>query len=138
MRDIAPYDAAVAECAQDRMTDSMIAAVNRHHLEARKAAAMLHTVAALQKAQAAQIAQHTRREANLYTRNKQLEKKVRRQRRIGMISLDLLLLAGSRAALLAMRAGLISFNLALPLALAATLYGGWLLRSLWHEFRRFR
>lgn len=138
MNNLAIYDPAVAELEHEKLTEQMIGQINQHHRDTRRSRAMMDAVAALQKAQAAQLAQHTKREAQLYAQLQTEKKNAHSRARWGNIAIGGLLLGVSYGSLKAMELGLIHVNLALPLALASLIYSIWLASGLWHEFRRFR
>lgn len=131
MNKLIPYEQARAERAQERMTEEMAQLVNRHHAQAEARRTQ-------QRMREDYCRQRQADRAYLAARKAQLTKERRRVRlRAGWvrIGLDALLLAASHVAYGAMRLGLLKVNLAFPLALAATVYGGWLLRGCWQELK---
>lgn len=134
------YDPAIADQANDRLEAQMFDAVNRHHREAQQAATLIGTVAMLQKAQAAQNAQHARvqarlqeqiqeKDAQLWAEKKNARFRVR-CRRIMRATLALVSCGGVAQAMLL---GLIHWKLGVPAALGCLLVSVWTAAGLWSE-----
>lgn len=138
------YDPAVVDQAHARMESDMINAVNHNSDLTNRDRAWRHTVATLQKAQATQIFQHTKREARLYEqlqeKSAQLwaEKKNARTRALRRSILrEALLIGGCCGSAQALVSGLLSWELGVPVMSVCALGAAWIAGGLWHEFRAY-
>lgn len=125
MKELAAYDPAIADRSMDAMTDQMITRINVNH-------DMLKIAHRIQL-----------REANLKRSIDIAERALRRERRKAKkkarwngIGYSIVLGIVAWFAHISLERGLMSINLAIPLAFAAVARASWTICDWWHDYKR--
>lgn len=136
MNQIVVYDPAVADRAHEAYEENLFKRINQNHDQAVQQNAVLAVAVMSRQQHEALHSHYVRREAKLAAELKAEQKKARSKARWGNIGKEILLLMCCHGSLLAMQAGLIHLNVALPLAVSCLVYGAWLARAIWEELCR--